>query len=104
MRREPTGVPDLDELLVGGVISGDNVVWASDDRTTLRHIADAFVAVAPARTRWIRASDRRTDQLVLPPGVEVLDARPRRPLADPVALEAALTDSKAAGTRVVIDG
>lgn len=104
MERERTGIADLDELLGGGVIRGDNVVWASDDRAALRDVAAAFVGVAPARTRWVRTSDRRSDQVTLPDDVEVLDARPRRPLADPVALEAVLTGADAPGSRVVIDG
>jgi transcriptional regulator with XRE-family HTH domain len=104
MHREPTGVPDLDELLAGGVIGGDNVVWTGDSRATLRRLADAFVGVAAARSVWVRTSDRRGDGQAPPPAVEVLDARPRRPLADPIALEAALMETVTPGSRVVVDG
>jgi len=50
------------------------------------------VVVTPGRA--VRAGD----------DVQVLDARPRRPLADPVTLERALLDrTDNAGARIVID-
>src|SRR5690606_36122148 len=40
----------------------------------------------------------------LPAGTVVLDARPGRPLTDPVALERAILDRGGPGARVAIDG
>jgi transcriptional regulator with XRE-family HTH domain len=104
MATERTGVDDLDRLLSGGVLAGDNVVWVGDDSSLLRGFATAFAGVAPERTRYVLLSDRRGVPDGLHP-MEVLDARPRGALADPLALERALVESPAApGARVVMEG
>jgi transcriptional regulator with XRE-family HTH domain len=101
---ESTGVADLDGLLNGGVIAGDNVVWIGNDDGLLREVARAFAAVAPERTRYVVLSDGQPPPTERPE-MEVLDARPRGPFADPLVLERALVDSPSApGSRVVIDG
>jgi transcriptional regulator with XRE-family HTH domain len=100
---ESTGVADLDDLLTGGVVAGDNVVWLGDDAVMLRHFVDAFTAVAPERTRYVLLADGHVP--ALPEGVEVIDARPRGPLSDPLLLERALVEAPhAPGSRVVLDG
>src|SRR5690242_11854045 len=68
----------------------------------LRYFVDAFAAVAPGRTRYVLLADGRMPALLY--GVEVLDARPGGPLADPLLLERALVEAThAPGSRVVID-
>src|SRR4029453_7649679 len=76
-----TGVPQLDELLGDGLHDGDNVVLIGDDRAVLQRFSPAVTdAPEPGARRFVVTSGR-------PPsgdGVAVIDARPRRPLADPL--------------------
>jgi transcriptional regulator with XRE-family HTH domain len=96
-----SGVVDLDELL--GIHVGDNVVWLGDDRALLRRFASPFLAVGDGgRRRLVVTGGKPMD---VDAAVEVLDARPRRTLADPVALERELLDgADHEGERVVVDG
>ena len=45
MRPVTTGFPSVDEAL-GGLITGDNVVWLSDDSELYRHLVQGFVTSA----------------------------------------------------------
>ena len=104
-----SGVPDVDDLL-GGLILGDNVVWVLDDTSVVRHLEDAMLAEAVARgdgcSYVIAAGDPSKLQARLPPGVAVLDARPRGRFGDAAVLETAIIEgarSRPPGY-VVVDG
>ena len=42
-RRCSTGIPDLDEMLEGGLLLGENVVWEAESGTFAREFMDAFI-------------------------------------------------------------
>ncbi len=103
-----SGVPDLDELL-SGLILGDNIVWVVEAADVIARLEDALLTEALRRGQpclYVTVSiapDRLERRLH--PGVTVLDARARRPLADPAALEMAILEG-AGGTPpgcVVVD-
>ena len=104
--RQSSGVADLDELL-GLLIPGDNVVWSTADGSdVVRHFEDAFLTTArqgglyccyvTAATKPAEIEERFGS------GVDVLDARPRRPDSDPVALEQALVERSREHTRACL--
>lgn len=107
MSRESSGIRDLDVLL-GGLIPGDNVVWVGDDERLIGRIEHGFIeegrrnGVPSHYVTTERSPGEITSQVG--DGVAVLDARPRGRFADPVVLEQALVDSaREAPGRVVID-
>src|SRR5213593_3197647 len=90
-----TGVADLDTNL-GGLIPGDNIVWATDDESVVRLIEDALLAEGVRRGRqcvYVSTSDR-PDKVAqrLPKGVVILDARSSGKDADAQQLEQTLFD------------
>jgi hypothetical protein len=103
-----TGVPDLDVLL-GGLIAGDNMVWVSGEAGLLDHIEGAFVEEGrrqgePCLYVSTEAPKAKV-QARVGPHCTVVDARPQARLADPVALEQALVKAATtAPTRIVLDG
>ena len=107
--RVPSGSADVDALL-GGLILGDNVVWAIEDGGVVRHLEDALLGTAAAAGEgcfYVTAGpDPARLQDRLGPGVTVLDARPRGPFGDAAVLETAIIES--AHSRppgyVVVDG
>ncbi|MDP8975547.1 MAG: XRE family transcriptional regulator [Actinomycetota bacterium] len=108
MDRRSSGVGDLDVLL-GGLIAGDNMVWVSSDAELLEHIEKAFVEEGGRRGEpclYVSASAPKAKVVArLGPNCTVLDARPRSRLADPVALEQTLVKAAtAAPGRMVLDG
>ncbi len=108
MDRCSSGVPDLDVLL-GGLIAGDNMVWVSGDTELLDYIERAFVQEGSRRGEpclYVSASAPKAKvQARVGTECAVLDARPRGRLADPVALEQTLVQAAtAARTRMVLDG
>lgn len=77
-----TGHPTLDEAL-GGLITGDNVVWMGDDEQVYRALSDGFARAALANgLRVLHISFGGTPRNV-PAGVEQLDAGLRSPVARP---------------------
>ena len=106
--RESSGIEDLDVLL-GGLIPGDNIVWVSDDEEFLARFEAAFLEEGTSREEpcLYVAMAQSPKQLAarLPPEVEVLDARARRRLADPIRLEQTVVQAaEQARVRVVFDG
>lgn len=101
-----TGLAELDGLL-GGLLPGDNVMWvASSDH--ILSIERAYLKEGLRRgepcsyvtTGVTPAALRRA----FGESLRILDARPRRPLADPIALEGALVeDARRAPGRVLVD-
>ena len=108
MDRRSTGVPDLDVLL-GGLIAGDNMVWVSGEAGLLDHIEGAFVEEGrrhgePCLYVSTEAPKAQIHARV-GPHCTVVDARPQARLADPVALEQTLVKAATTTpTRIVLDG
>ncbi|HWL45950.1 MAG TPA: helix-turn-helix transcriptional regulator [Ilumatobacter sp.] len=77
MRPITTGFPTVDAAL-GGLITGDNVVWVCDDPGLYRHLADGFVSAATAGVRGARCLYVDLGAGLLPAGgaIERLDAGP----------------------------
>jgi transcriptional regulator with XRE-family HTH domain len=107
--RVTSGITGIDTLL-GGLIPGDNVVWASDDPALFGVVEAAFVRSATARKLpcvYVTAS-RRPSLVEREVGddVVVLDARPRGDHGDAVALEERLVAlaRRAPSTCVIVDG
>src|SRR5438105_2798814 len=93
--RTSSGMPDLDELL-GGLLPGDNVVWVTTSQGIVAGIERSFLAEGLRRgepciyvTTAVPPARLRAD---LSERLNVLDARPGRPLADPTALERKMLD------------
>src|SRR5690606_32225162 len=80
-----TGFATVD-LALGGLITGDNVVWINDGDDVYSRLCDGFVRAAQAhgqRTVHVTfGGGRRLD----PAGVEVLDASPTGRFSRPVTL------------------
>lgn len=85
-----SGLTAVDELL-GGLLPGDNVVWASDDPALFPIVESGFLGAAgKLRHRRVYVSGERRPADVtraVGDGVQVLDARPRGTYGDPAALE-----------------
>jgi transcriptional regulator with XRE-family HTH domain len=102
-----TGLDDLDEVL-GGLLTGDNVVWVSNDPELCAQIERLMLSSAPADepsvyvTALAFATDlRRTfhDDLI------VIEARAGSPFSDPILLEQAIFSAATKGAmRFVFDG
>lgn len=108
MDRVSSGVADVDALL-GGLIPGDNIVWASEDQELLSRLEARFMeegrrTEVPCCYVTTAASPAELKRR-LGPGVTVLDARPEGKFADPALLEQTLVGaSRDAPGRVAIDG
>ncbi|HEX2240179.1 MAG TPA: hypothetical protein VHJ82_03410, partial [Actinomycetota bacterium] len=88
--RIPTGIDDLDKVL-GGLFTGDNVVWVSADSQLCGRVESLMLA---ARTNqrgiYVTAtSPKATILRTFGRDIHVIDARAGSPLSDPVRLEQA---------------
>lgn len=107
--RLSSGVAGVDDLL-GGLIRGDNVVWASDDaRLFVVTEAAFFRSARAAKAPRVYVTATRPPSAVereLGDDVVVLDGRPRRQYGEPAALEEALVGiaRETPSTCVVVDG
>lgn len=107
MRATSSGIPDLDELLTG-LWTGDNVVWVTTPESAVAAMERSFLLEGLRRGESCSyvTTERTPARLRSEFGEEIriLDARPGRPLADPVSLEMRiLDDARQAAGRVVID-
>lgn len=88
-----SGVPSLDQVLGGGLLEGDNVVWIVTDAAVYGVIEEAFLAsCAGSRPTVFVACGRSGMRRRLPPGVRRLNAGEGARLAQPTALSAALDE------------
>src|SRR5688500_1922723 len=105
--RTSSGIPDLDDLL-GGLLTGDNVVWVTASQGVITAIERAFLVEGLNRgepctyvTTEIAPTRLRSE---LGEALRVLDARPGRALADPTDLETRMLDeARRAPGRIVVD-
>ncbi|MGH2753868.1 MAG: helix-turn-helix domain-containing protein [Actinomycetota bacterium] len=110
----PSGIGDLDEIL-GGVLTGDNVVWVTDEHDLFVRVERSFLgAPAPtegapvAKPKALHVTARETEaraRTSLGEDITVIDARPGSHFSDPVVLEQTIVATvKGGARRVVIDG
>ena len=94
-----TGIDGLDAVL-GGLLPGDNVVWIGDDPGLHDLVESAFLGAGSGPACLVVLDDPLPD---LGQEVAVIDARPGRAHADPMALERAIIDrGRVTGARIVI--
>jgi transcriptional regulator with XRE-family HTH domain len=102
-----SGVEDLDEIL-GGLLTGDNVVWVSDDPALCTLIERLMLSAKTSDQAAVYVTALATKARILRTfGKEltVIDARPRSRFSDPIVLEQAVISAVNPGaSRVVIDG
>ena len=102
-----SGIDDLDEIL-GGLLTGDNVVWVTDEHRLFVQVEQLMLAAAPGGAPPVHVTARESEaQLKTRFGaaVRVIDARPGSNLSDPVLLEQTIVTAVMSGaTRVVVDG
>ncbi|QGG93674.1 XRE family transcriptional regulator [Actinomarinicola tropica] len=102
MQPATTGIPGLDEVLRGGLLVGDNVVWVTEERDGAAAPTRAFLAAGDERRRRVRlvGDDRTTPRHA----DEEVVALPRAP-ADAAEVERTLLDHPdPVGARLVVDG
>lgn len=90
--RYSSGVPDIDDLL-DGLMAGDNVVWVGDNRPAHDIIEQRFLAADDSpRALVLLDENPATISPPVPAGVALIDGRPGREHADPMALERAIIE------------
>lgn len=99
--RYSSGLAAIDDLL-DGLMAGDNVVWVGDDRRAHELIETRFLSGDDGGPRVLVRLD--ADDTSRPAkGVTVIDGRPGRRHADPVALEQAIVEvGRQPDARIVI--
>ena len=102
----PSGISDLDDIL-GGVLTGDNVVWVTDQQDLFNRAELALLDASPSE-RALHVTGRESGAEVrsrLGDRVEVIDARSGSNLSDMVVLEETIVSEVRRGaSRVVFDG
>ena len=102
----PSGIPDLDGIL-GGVLTGDNVVWVTDQQDLFNRVELALLEASPSE-RALHITGRESEADIkrrLGDRVEVIDARSGSNLSDMVVLEQSIvTEVRNGASRVVFDG
>jgi transcriptional regulator with XRE-family HTH domain len=105
--RIPSGFEDLDEVL-GGLMTGDNVVWVSSDGTLLAEVEDLLISAAPDKQTcvYVSAQSSRAEiKKLFGKDVGVIDAIPGSRFSDSAILEEAIIRAASDGaSRIVIDG
>lgn len=102
MQRRTSGIASLDDLLEGGLVLGDNVVWLGESRADVDTPAAAFLAPDDAPRHLVCFGPARFE---VPAGVTVhrVPTGRRAPSIDD--LEALVVgDHVGDGTRLVVDG
>ena len=107
MERVSSGVPDIDVLL-GGLIPGDNIVWVSNDAQLLGRLEEGFLDEGRRLGVgcWYVTTEESPQDVAqrLPAGVTILDARAEGEHADPLVLERILVgEAGTRGARLAVD-
>ncbi len=105
MERVSSGVDELDVAL-GGLLLGDNVVWFGGDTELHEILQRALFAATPAAGAKVFVTTRDAPAQVrrrTGADVDVIDARPGKPLAGRAALAREVRARGATGARVDID-
>jgi transcriptional regulator with XRE-family HTH domain len=102
-----SGLDDLDEIL-GGLLTGDNVVWVTDDPSLCTLIERLMLSAAPLDERAIYVTALATEAEIrrtFGQKLTVIDARSGSRLFDPILLEQTIVTAAEGGTsRVIVDG
>lgn len=102
-----SGLDDLDDIL-GGLLTGDNVVWVSADPELCTQIERSMLSATPIdeQTLYVTAlATPVTIRRTFGSDLMVVDARPGSRLSDPILLEQTIfAAAKDGASRVVIDG
>ena len=103
----PSGIKDLDDIL-GGLLTGDNVVWVTDQQDIFNRLESSLLKVTDPSERSLHVTGRETEAQVkgrYRGRVDVIDARPGENLSDMVLLEQTIVTAVRNGaTRVFVDG
>src|SRR5690606_19792610 len=101
-QQHSSGLPSLNDHL-GGLQAGDNVVWVSDRERFHRVIETAFLTADTSVPRSLVLLDGQ--DIDVPEGVTLVDARPGERLADVVELEPRIVElGREPGARIVVRG
>lgn len=103
VQQSSTGIPALDEA-IGGLMVGDNVVWAGGSAALHDVLHRAFLdAARPGPAAYV-ALDEQPARVRARYGahVHVIDARAGRPHSDLVALERSILDAATPDARLVV--
>jgi transcriptional regulator with XRE-family HTH domain len=104
----PTGVPDLDRALLGGLLLGDNVVWVSSNAALCDRVEQLLVEGTQHRERVLYVSAYRSESEIhrtFGDHVAALDVREGRGSVEHAVLEQAIvTAAKDGATRIIVDG
>lgn len=103
-----SGVADLDDLL-GGLLLGDNIVWVSDDASTVAPLEEVFLRASVRSDlpcSYVTTTDPPADVAArVGAEVTIYDARAGQAFADPMRLERSLVDdARSSPGGVVVDG
>ena len=102
-----SGIDDLD-VIMGGLLTGDNVVWVTDQQELFNRAVELMVAASPAHERILHVTGRESTAVVkarLGDRIQVLEVKIGSGLSDPAVLEQAIvTEARNGATRVVVDG
>lgn len=102
-----SGIDDLD-LITGGFLTGDNVVWVTDQQELFNRAERLMVEASPQGQRIVHVTGRESAATVkrrLGDHIFVLEAKAGSPLSDPMVLEQAIvTEVKNGANRIVVDG
>lgn len=110
MQRRSIGIPSLDEVMEGGLVLGDNVVWIGERRTDVDRAVTAFLSVDDGEMVNGAAGDRHLvvvgePRYEVPEGVEVHQIALDRTPASISRIESLVVgDTIKEGTRLAIDG
>lgn len=103
----PSGIDDLDAI-TGGLLTGDNVVWVTDQQDLFNRAVGLMVEATPREQRVVHVTGRETAATVkarLGERIDVLEAKTGSPLSDPAVLEQTIvTQARNGATRIVVDG
>lgn len=103
----PSGIDDLDDI-TGGLLTGDNVVWVTDQQDLFNRAEQLLVEASPSDHRIVHVTGRETAGVVkarLGDHIHVLQAKRGSSLSDPAVLEQTIvTEVKKGATRIVVDG
>lgn len=103
MEPESTGIPGLDDVLRGGLLVGDNVVWVTEEPGAAEEPARRFLA-AGGGGRYIRLVGDDGAAPAAPDEADELLAVPRAPEDAAGVEQALLAVDEPVGARLVIDG
>ena len=103
----PSGIEDLDRI-TGGLLTGDNVVWVTDQQDLFDRAERLLIEAGPSDQRILHVSGRESTAAIrsrLGDRVQVLEAKRGSSKSDPIVLEQTIvTEARNGATRIIVDG